>query len=57
MALPIGVHPQENPEPGSSLSAPEKPYLAIKCAVVTILAALVTWGIDIVIHSGIVPVR
>ena len=57
MALPVGVKQQENPEPGIERAAPEKTNLGIKCAVVTVLAALATWAIDIVIASGIVAVK
>ncbi len=57
MALPIGVRPQENVQLGADPAAPEKTYLGIKCAVVTVLAVLATWAIDIVILSGIVAVR
>jgi predicted secreted protein len=57
MALPFGVRPQENPRDGVERAAPEKTHLRIKCAVVTVLAALATWAIDFVIQSGIVSVH
>jgi len=34
-----------------------KPRLPLKCAAVTVLAVFLTWGIDIAIQSGIVPVK
>lgn len=57
MALPIGVRPLENPPPGMSSALPQKPYLGIKALIVTILAGFATWGIDILLLSGIVPLR
>jgi predicted secreted protein len=57
MALPFGVRPQQAPEPGVERAAPEKTYLGIKCTIVTVLAAGATWAIDIVIATGIVPVK
>ncbi len=57
MALPFGVHSPENPAPGESRAAPLKTHLGLKCVFVTLLAAFATWGIDILINSGIVAVR
>jgi predicted secreted protein len=57
MALPIGVRRQADPFTGTEPGAPEKTYMTIKCAVVTLLAACATWAIDIVIGSGIVAVK
>ena len=57
MALPIGVRPTEDNTPGVEPAAPEKTYLGIKCVVVSVLAVLATWAIDIVIVSGIVAVK
>ena len=52
MVLPIGI--KQSVDTGG---APQKTYLAIKCTAVMVLAALATWGIDLLIHSGIVAVR
>jgi len=57
MALPFGVRRQDNVADGADPAAPEKTHLAIKCAIVTVLAALATWAIDFVISSGIVAVK
>ena len=57
MTLPIGVKPQEEPTHGSDAGAPQKTYLGIKCASVTVIAAFATWAIDFVIRSGIVAVK
>ncbi len=57
MALPLGVRPAEDPAPGISRAAPQKTHMGRKCAAVTVLAALATWGIDILLRSGIVAVR
>ncbi len=42
MALPFGVRPPDEPEPGHAPSAPERPRLAIKAAVTTAIAATLT---------------
>jgi predicted secreted protein len=57
MALPMGVKPQQDSAPGAEHAAPQKTHLPVKCAVVTLLAGLATWAIDIAIHSGIVAVK
>jgi len=57
IVLPIGVERLKEPAPGHEPGAPEKTYLWIKCGSVTVLAALATWAIDIVILSGIVAVK
>ena len=57
MALPFGSVPPEHPEPGHATSAPEKPRLLLKVAVATALAGLATWGISLVIESGLVSLR
>jgi predicted secreted protein len=57
MALPIGIEQEKNPEPGHSTAAPRNPKLLTKCAVVTVLAVLVTWCINLLLHSGLITVR
>lgn len=57
MALPWGAAPPENPEPGHAPSAPEKPRLLLKVAITSVLAALATWGVALVIDSGIIELR
>ncbi len=42
MALPFGVRPPDEPEPGHAPSAPERPRLAIKAAITTAIAATLT---------------
>ena len=51
-ALPFGVRRQENPEPGTDLGAPEHPFLWWKAGTATVLAALITAGIWLVIGMG-----
>lgn len=55
MALPFGAKLPEQVEPGHSAGAPEKPYLKVKCVVVTVLAFFVTWGIMAAIQARVVP--
>ncbi len=57
IALPIGIERDDNPALGASRAAPKKGYLFIKCVSVTLLAVLATWGIDLLLSSGIVAVR
>ena len=57
MALPFGVRPEDNPQPGNVESAPAKPRLLLKALVTTVLAALATWGIGWLIGSGLVDLR
>lgn len=54
MVLPWGVRPQDEPVPGSERGAPAQPHLLVKFAVTTVLAALATWGIAVVISSGLI---
>ena len=57
MALPIGVRPQEDPEPGTEPGAPENPRLWPKALAATVLAALTTWGLAELIDSGLIQIR
>ena len=57
MALPWGAAPPEKPEPGHATSAPERPRLLLKVAVTTVLAGFATYGISLVIESGLIALR
>ena len=57
MALPWGAAPPEHPEPGHATSAPEKPRLLLKVGVTTVLAAILTYGIALIIDSGLIEFR
>lgn len=57
MALPFGARPDDAPVPGSVESAPARPRLWIKAGVAVVLAALVTWGVDWLVQSGLVQLR
>ena len=57
MVLPWGVQPDEEPVPGQERGAPARPRLLVKFAVTTVLAGLVTWGIKILIESGLISFR
>ena len=57
MALPFGSIPPENPERGHATSAPEKPRLLLKLAVATVLAGLATYGVALIIESGLITLR
>lgn len=57
MALPWGAAPPEHPEPGHATSAPEKPRLLLKVLITTVLAGLATYGISLIIESGLIELR
>jgi predicted secreted protein len=57
MVLPFGAAPPAEVEPGMATSAPAKPRLAVKMAITTILAALVTALIAWLIDSGLIHLR
>jgi predicted secreted protein len=57
MALPIGVRSYADPVPGTDPGAPQKARLGIKAVCVTVLAAFATWGLDLIVASGIVAVK
>jgi predicted secreted protein len=57
MVLPFGAAPPDEVEPGMATSAPAKPRMAIKLAVTTLLAALVTALVAWLMHSGLIHLR
>jgi predicted secreted protein len=57
MALPFGAKPEEHPLPGNAASAPARPRLLLKFAIVTVLAAIATAAVYGVIQSGLIDLR
>lgn len=57
MVLPWGAQPMDAPPPGTVPSAPARPRLLLKFAITTLLAALVTVGVQAVVESGLVTFR
>ena len=57
MVLPFGAAPPDEVEPGMATSAPAKPRMAIKLAITTLLAALVTGLIAWLMQSGLIHLR
>jgi predicted secreted protein len=57
MVLPFGAAPPDEVEPGMATSAPAKPRIAVKLAITTVLAALVTALIMWLIDSGLIQLR
>lgn len=57
MALPFGAKPEEHPLPGNAASAPARPRLLLKFAIVTVLAAVATAAIYGIIQSGMIDLR
>jgi predicted secreted protein len=57
MVLPFGAAPPDEVEPGMATSAPAKPRMAVKLAITTVLAALVTALIVWLIDSGLIQLR
>jgi predicted secreted protein len=57
MVLPFGAAPPDEVEPGMATSAPAKPRMALKLAITTVLAALVTALILWLMNSGLIHLR
>ena len=57
MVLPFGAAPPDEVEPGMATSAPAKPRMALKLAITTMLAALVTALIFWLMNSGLIQLR
>jgi predicted secreted protein len=57
MVLPFGAAPPDEVEPGLATSAPAKPRMALKLAITTVLAALVTVLIVWLMNSGLIQLR
>jgi len=57
MVLPFGAAPPAEVEPGMATSAPAKPRLAVKMAITTVLAALLTALIAWAFDSGLIHLR
>jgi predicted secreted protein len=57
MVLPFGAAPPDEVEPGMATSAPAKPRMALKLAITTLLAVLVTALIVWLVDSGLIQLR
>ena len=57
MVLPFGAAPPDEVEPGMATSAPAKPRMALKLAITTVLAALMTALIVWLMNSGLIQLR
>jgi predicted secreted protein len=57
MVLPFGAAPPDEVEPGMATSAPAKPRMAMKLAITTVLAALVTTLVVWLMNSGLIQLR
>jgi len=57
MVLPWGARPPAEPTPGTVPSAPERPRLLLKFAITTLLAALVTSVVKLLVESDLVTLR
>jgi predicted secreted protein len=57
MVLPFGAAPPAEVQPGTAPSAPAKPRMALKMAITTLLAALLTALIAWLIQSGLIHLR
>jgi predicted secreted protein len=57
MVLPFGAAPPAEVEPGMATSAPAKPRLAVKMAITTLVAALLTALITWLIDNGLIQLR
>jgi predicted secreted protein len=57
ITLPFGVRPQENPEPGTVPSAPEKPRLWLKLGVTTVGSGLLWMLFRVALELELVSFR
>jgi len=57
MVLPWGARPPAAPTPGTVPSAPERPRLLLKFAITTLLAALATFAVKLLVESDLVNLR
>jgi predicted secreted protein len=57
MTLPFGARPPEQPEKGHAASAPEKPRIALKMAIATGVAILLTVTFAYVVDQGWISFR
>ena len=57
MVLPFGAKAPETIEQGHAPSAPEKPRLLKKMLITSVIAAVLWFGIDAIISSGIFTFR
>ena len=57
MVLPFGAAPPDEVEPGMATSAPARPRMAVKLAITTVLAAIVTALIMWLVDSGLIQLR
>ncbi len=57
MALPFGVRPEREPEPGTVPSAPARPRLWLKALAATLLAGALTLGLDWALDRELISLR
>jgi predicted secreted protein len=57
MVLPFGAAPPDEVEPGMASSAPAKPRIAVKLAITTVLAVLLTGLAVWLVDSGLIQLR
>ena len=55
--LPFGARPPETVEPGHATSAPERPRIALKMAITTVIAAVIWVILELIIVSGVISLR
>jgi predicted secreted protein len=57
MVLPFGARPPDKVEPGMAPSAPDRPRMALKVAITTVIAAALTALILWLVQSGVIQLR
>ncbi len=57
VTLPFGVKMAEKPEPGHAPSAPERPRLAIKAAITTVVALVLTGAAVAAVEYDLIDFR
>ncbi len=57
MVLPWGARPPDRVEPGHTASAPAKPRIGLKMLITTLIALVITAGIQWIIETGAITLR
>lgn len=57
MVLPFGARPPDEIVPGTAPSAPERPRMALKILITTLIALALTAAIAWIIESGLISFR
>lgn len=57
MVLPWGARPPDQVEPGHAASAPARPRIGLKMLITTLIALVITAGIQWIVETGAITLR